>query len=211
MVGPEAPLAAGIADRFAERGRPLFGPTRAAAQLETSKAFAKDFMARHGVPTARYRVCRLGRRSARGGAAIGSWATRVVVKADGLAAGKGVVVAPDRDTAAERRFGLRWSTVPSATRSARSSSKSASPDPKSPIFVVADGERVPAAASPRRITSASSTTTVGPNTGGMGAFCPSPLVDTALQSRIETEIVDARAGGHGERRPSIPRLPVLRV
>ncbi len=98
VVGAEAPLAAGIADYFAERGRPLFGPTRAAAQLETSKAFAKDFMARHQVPTARYRVCRSAD-EALNVVRARELGEAVVVKADGLAAGKGVVVAPDPDTA----------------------------------------------------------------------------------------------------------------
>ena len=94
VVGPEAPLAAGVADRFLAAGRPLFGPTRAAARLETSKAFAKDVMARAGVPTARARVCdALDDAIARCGPANLGWP--VVVKADGLAGGKGVVIAAD--------------------------------------------------------------------------------------------------------------------
>src|SRR6185295_2351631 len=98
VVGPELPLDRGIADVFRARGLRLFGPSRAAAQLECSKVFAKQFMARHGIPTARFRICD------EPGAAIaivdsGELGFPIVVKADGLAAGKGVVVAPDRETA----------------------------------------------------------------------------------------------------------------
>ena len=98
VVGPEAPLGNGLADRFEAEGRRVFGPTRGAAQLETSKAFAKDFMQRHGVPTARYRVC-ASAAEALSAIRSGEFGDALVVKADGLAAGKGVVVAPDRATA----------------------------------------------------------------------------------------------------------------
>ena len=98
IVGPEAPLGNGLADRFEAEGRRVFGPTRAAAQLETSKAFAKDFMQRHRVPTAHYRVC-TSAQQARDAIRSGEFGDALVVKADGLAAGKGVVVAPDRSTA----------------------------------------------------------------------------------------------------------------
>src|SRR6185436_2223680 len=98
VVGPEAPLGNGLADRFEAEGRRVFGPTRGAAQLETSKAFAKDFMERHGVPTARYRVCTAAA-DALSAIRSGEFGDALVVKADGLAAGKGVVVAPDRATA----------------------------------------------------------------------------------------------------------------
>src|SRR6476660_3192211 len=98
VVGPELPLDRGIVDLFRARGLRIFGPSRAAAQLECSKVFAKQFMARHGIPTARFRICD------EPGAAIaivdsGELGFPIVVKADGLAAGKGVVVAPDRETA----------------------------------------------------------------------------------------------------------------
>src|SRR6478735_2423762 len=98
VVGPEAPLANGLADRLEAEGRRVFGPTRAAAQLETSKAFAKDFMARHRVPTARYRTC-ASADEALSAIRAGEFGDALVVKADGLAAGKGVVVAPDRAAA----------------------------------------------------------------------------------------------------------------
>jgi phosphoribosylamine---glycine ligase len=95
VVGPELPLHLGIADKFASEGLRLFGPSRAAARLECSKVFAKDFMARHGVPTARYRVCD-DPDAARAVVASGEFGFPVVIKADGLAGGKGVVVAADR-------------------------------------------------------------------------------------------------------------------
>nr|NIS41482.1 ATP-grasp domain-containing protein [Desulfuromonadales bacterium] len=93
VVGPELPLAHGVADRFLEAGRPLFGPVQAAARLESSKAFAKEFMARHGIPTARFTICQTERDALD---ACDAFGFPVVVKADGLAAGKGVTVAPDR-------------------------------------------------------------------------------------------------------------------
>src|SRR5581483_9047630 len=98
IVGPELPLSRGIADRFAADGRAIVGPTAAAARLESSKAFAKEFMARHRVPTARFRVCR----DAAGALAVvraGELGVPLVVKADGLAAGKGVVIADDEAAA----------------------------------------------------------------------------------------------------------------
>src|SRR5262249_12048443 len=100
VVGPELPLSLGVADRFAADGRLLFGPSAAAARLESSKAFAKDFMARHGVPTARFRVCE-SFDAAMQVVRSGDFGEPVVLKADGLAAGKGVVIAEDR-AAAER-------------------------------------------------------------------------------------------------------------
>ena len=186
VVGPEAPLAAGIADRFAAAARPLFGPTRAAARLETSKAFAKAFMMRHRIPTARYEVCG----SAEDALAVvagGGLGERVVVKADGLAAGKGVVVAPDRRTAEaairaamlDRSFGDAGAVVVI---------EECLTGPEVSFFVVADGEAfhtLLTAQDHKRIFDDDQ----GPNTGGMGAFAPSPLVDAALQARIEREIV----------------------
>lgn len=103
FVGPEAPLAAGIVDLFTERGLPIVGPTAAAARLEGSKIFAKDFMARHGIPTAAYRVAESPEDAIKclGSGEFGSTHSPVVIKADGLAAGKGVVVAGNH-TEAER-------------------------------------------------------------------------------------------------------------
>src|SRR5947207_5155819 len=94
IVGPELPLSLGVADRFHDAGRLLFGPTAAAARLESSKAFAKAFMARHGVPTAKFEVC-TSVEAAREVIGRGTFGFPVVLKADGLAAGKGVVIADD--------------------------------------------------------------------------------------------------------------------
>ena len=112
VVGPELPLSLGLADRFADAGRLLFGPTAAAARLESSKAFAKAFMARHGVPTARFRICE-SLDQALDSVRRDEFGVPVVLKADGLAAGKGVVIAEDRaaaeraitDVMQERKFG----------------------------------------------------------------------------------------------------------
>ena len=112
VVGPELPLSLGLADRFAADGRLLFGPTAAAARLESSKAFAKAFMARHGVPTARFRICE-SLDEALESVRRDELGVPVVLKADGLAAGKGVVIAEDRaaaeraitDAMRERKFG----------------------------------------------------------------------------------------------------------
>jgi phosphoribosylamine---glycine ligase len=186
VVGPEAPLAKGIADLFRARGRAIFGPSRLAARLETSKAFAKDFMQRHRVPTARYRVCgdaedalRVIRRREFGDA--------LVVKADGLAAGKGVVVA---ETPAAAEAAVRSAMVDRAFGEAgtRVVLEERLEGPELSFFVIADGEHlVPLAAAQdhKRVFDGDR----GPNTGGMGAFAPSPLVNEALQRRILNEIV----------------------
>lgn len=186
VVGPEAPLANGLVDRFRQAGRAVFGPTRAAAQLETSKAFAKDFMQRHGVPTARYRVCTSAAEALQS-IREGEFGDALVVKADGLAAGKGVVVAADRATAeaavnaamVDKTFGAAGASVVL---------EELLTGPEVSFFIVADGERyVPllSAQDHKRIFDDDR----GPNTGGMGAFAPSPLMTEALQSRIEREIV----------------------
>ena len=186
VVGPEAPLERGIVDRFVAQNRRIFGPTRAAAQLETSKAFAKDFMYRHGVPTARFRTCTS---AAEALAAIrsGEFGDALVVKADGLAAGKGVVVAQDRATAeaavtaamVDKSFGAAGARVVLEELLA---------GPEVSFFVVANGESyVPllSAQDHKRIFDNDE----GPNTGGMGAFAPSPLMHAALQQEIEATIV----------------------
>ncbi len=187
VVGPEAPLAAGVADRFADSRLPLFGPTRSAAQLETSKAFAKVFMSRHGVPTARYRVCH----SAADAIDVvrrGELGEAVVVKADGLAAGKGVVVAPDA-TAAEDAIRAAMLDRAFGEAGARVVLEECLTGPEVSYFIVADGERyqpLVTAQDHKRIFDEDR----GPNTGGMGAFAPSPLVDDRLQARIGRDIVE---------------------
>ena len=186
VIGPEAPLAAGVADRFLAAGRPIFGPTRAAAQLETSKAFAKGLMARHGVPTARAIVCDSAD-DALAALADGTLGWPVVVKADGLAAGKGVIIAPDR-AAAEAAVRLAMIDGGFGAAGARVVLEECLVGPELSYFVIAAGEHFVAcgtAQDHKRLLDGDE----GPNTGGMGAFSPSVLVDDVLRLRIEREIV----------------------
>ena len=192
VVGPEAPLGNGLADRFEAEGRRVFGPTRGAAQLETSKAFAKDFMQRHGVPTARYRVC-ASATDALAAIRSGEFGDALVVKADGLAAGKGVVVAPDRATA-EAAVEAAMVDKSFGDAGARVVLEELLTGPEVSFFVVANGEDyVPllSAQDHKRIFDGDQ----GPNTGGMGAFSPSPLMSGALQSRIEKSVVQPVLNG----------------
>jgi len=186
IVGPELPLTTGVVDLFAANGRAIVGPTRAAAELESSKAFAKDFMARHRVPTARYRICD-NPDAALATLASGEFGYPVVLKADGLAAGKGVVVAPDRQAAemavraamVEKRFG---------DAGARLVVEECLEGEEASFFVLTDGRAVvplPSAQDHKRAFDHDR----GPNTGGMGAFAPSPLVDLALTRRVLDAIV----------------------
>jgi phosphoribosylamine--glycine ligase len=183
IVGPELPLSLGIADLFAAAGLPIVGPTRAAAALESSKAFAKDFMARHGVPTARFLNCDSAEQ-ALAAIADGSFGYPVVLKADGLAAGKGVVIAEDRaaaeaaigDAMVARRFGGAGERLVIEEFLAGTEAS---------YFVLADGERfvsLSSAQDHKRIFDGDR----GPNTGGMGAFAPSPL----LTPDVERVVID---------------------
>ena len=192
VVGPELPLARGVADAFADAGRLLFGPTRAAAALESSKAFAKAFMARHGIPTARFAVCK-DERQALDAVRGDRFGFPVVVKADGLAAGKGVTVAADRNAAeaavreamVARRFGDAGETVVI---------EECLTGPEVTYFVVSDGRRclaLPAAQDHKRVFDGDA----GPNTGGMGAFGPSPLFGSDLEERVMREIVTPTLDG----------------
>ncbi|MEO6213549.1 MAG: phosphoribosylamine--glycine ligase [Vicinamibacterales bacterium] len=198
VVGPEVPLDAGICDLFASRGLRIFGPSRAAAQLECSKVFAKAFMARHGIPTARYRAC-ASADAARAIIRSGELGFPVVVKADGLAAGKGVVIAPDA-AAAEVAVQAAMDDRQFGEAGARIVLEECLTGPEVSFFALCDGRRaVPlmSAQDHKRIFDDDQ----GPNTGGMGAFAPSPLVDDAMQVRIMREVVDPvvngmRAEGH---------------
>jgi phosphoribosylamine--glycine ligase len=186
IIGPEQPLSVGVADEFASAGIRLFGPTAAAARLETSKAFAKAFMARHGVPTARFRTTRsLG--EAQQVVRSGEFGMPVVLKADGLAAGKGVVVAQSLDeaemalTAAMRdaRFGEAGKTIVV---------EECLTGPEVSFFLVCDGARalpIGSAQDHKRIFDDDR----GPNTGGMGAFAPSPLITADIERRVIETIV----------------------
>jgi|SRR5579872_3261416 len=192
VVGPEVPLGAGIADRFARDGRLLWGPTASAARLETSKAFAKDFMARHRVPTARFRVC-MGSSEASAVVASGDLGFPIVLKADGLAAGKGVVIANDR-AEADAAIAAAMTDRVFGSAGDRLVIEEHLTGPEVSFFVVSDGARaIPmgSAQDHKRIFDEDK----GPNTGGMGAFAPSPLVDAVLEARVMREIVTPVVGG----------------
>lgn len=192
VVGPELPLSRGVADRFAADGRLLFGPTAAAARLESSKAFAKDFMARHGVPTARFRVCGAAA-DALAAVRRGEFGFPVVLKADGLAAGKGVVIAEDL-RAAEAAIGDAMGARKFGAAGDRLVVEECLRGPEVSFFAISDGTRavtLGTAQDHKRIFDEDR----GPNTGGMGAFAPSPLVDAALERRVRREIVDPVIAG----------------
>ena len=180
VVGPEAPLAAGVVDLFRSRSLRVFGPTRAAAQLESSKAFAKDFMQRHGIPTARYASFT---EAAAAHAHVAQHGAPIVVKADGLAAGKGVVVAMSADEAhAAVDFMLDGKPGARVVIEEFMAGEEAS------FIVVSDGKRVlPLATSQdhKRIGDGDT----GPNTGGMGAYSPAPVVTPKVHARAMQEIV----------------------
>jgi phosphoribosylamine--glycine ligase len=192
VVGPELPLDRGIADLFASRGLRIFGPSRRAAQLECSKVFAKTFMARHGIPTARYRVCD-DPRDAHTIVASGELGFPIVVKADGLAAGKGVVVAPDQ-AAADDAIRAAMDDRQFGEAGARVVLEECLVGPEVSFFALCDGTRASALISAqdhKRVFDDDD----GPNTGGMGAFAPSPLVDGAMQERIMRDIVEPVVAG----------------
>ncbi len=186
VVGPEAPLALGVVDEFRRLGIPVFGPTRDAAAIESSKAWAKGFMSRHGIPTAAYDVFR-DAGTAR--AHVRQLGAPVVVKADGLAAGKGVVVAKTIEEAeaavsAAAELGVGAGIVVEEVLEGREMS----------FFAVTDGEvAVPlvSAMDHKRAFEGD----VGPNTGGMGALAPAPVFDEDLGSRIMEEIIEPTIDG----------------
>ncbi len=186
VVGPEQPLNLGLVDLFEAHGHAIVGPTRAAAALECSKAFAKAFMQRHGVPTARFAVCDSAR-AAEATIDEGRLGFPLVIKADGLAAGKGVVIAGDRAAATEairaamteRRFGAAGDRVVLEEFLAGEEAS---------YFVLADGTAcVPlsSAQDHKRIFDDDR----GPNTGGMGAFAPAPRLTPEVEQRVLDEIV----------------------
>ncbi len=184
VVGPEAPLAAGVVDAFRERGLRIFGPTRAAAQLESSKSFAKAFMRRHGIPTADYEVFS-GLAQAR--AYIDRKGAPIVVKADGLAAGKGVVVAHSVEQAkAAVEDMLSGNRLGDA--GARVVIEECLAGEEASFIVMSDGRHVLALATSqdhKRLRDGDE----GPNTGGMGAYSPAPVVSPEVHARVMREIV----------------------
>ena len=187
VIGPELPLDRGLVDRFRAAGRRVFGPPRAAAQLECSKVFAKGFMARHGIPTARYRVC-TSAADARRVIASGEFGFPVVLKADGLAAGKGVVVAADR-AEADAAIAAAMDEHQFGEAGARLVIEECLVGPEVSFFALCDGTRaipIASAQDHKRIFDHDE----GPNTGGMGAFSPSPLLDPSTQAGVMADIID---------------------
>jgi len=184
IVGPEAPLVEGVVDYFQSRALPCFGPTKGAAQLEGSKAFTKDFLARHGIPTADYAnftelepaLAYLRERGA-----------PIVVKADGLAAGKGVIVA---ETLAQAEAAVTDMLAGNAFGAAgcRVVIEEFLAGEEASFIVLADGQHVlPMATSQdhKRIGEGDT----GPNTGGMGAYSPAPVVDAAVHARVMEQVI----------------------
>jgi phosphoribosylamine--glycine ligase len=190
VVGPEAPLAAGVVDLFRARGLRIFGPTKAAAQLESSKAFAKSFLVRHDIPTAGYESFTDARAAH---AYVDARGAPIVVKADGLAAGKGVVVAT---TAAEAHAAIDRILVDRIMGDAGATLvvEDFLDGEEASFIVLVDGERSLALATTqdhKRLRDGDE----GPNTGGMGAYSPAPVVTPALHARIVREIVTPTVRG----------------
>lgn len=188
VVGPEAPLAAGVVDEFRAHGLRIFGPTRAAAQLESSKAFSKAFMKRHKIPTAEYEAFT---DAAAAHAYIDAKGAPIVVKADGLAAGKGVVVAMTAQEAHEavdfmlvdNKFGVSHNDG-----GARVVIEEFLQGEEASFIVLCDGKNVTALATSqdhKRLLDNDE----GPNTGGMGAYSPAPVVTAEVHARAMREII----------------------
>ncbi|MBC7989597.1 MAG: phosphoribosylamine--glycine ligase [Luteimonas sp.] len=190
VVGPEQPLVAGVVDRFRADGLRIFGPTAAAAQLEGSKAFAKEFLARHGIPTAHYAVHTDADAAL---AYVREKGAPIVIKADGLAAGKGVIVAmtlPEaedavRDMLAGNAFGAAGARVVIE--------EFLDGEEASFISMVDGNTALPMATSQdhKRIGDGDT----GPNTGGMGAYSPAPVVTPEVHARVMREVVDPTVSG----------------
>jgi phosphoribosylamine--glycine ligase len=179
IVGPEAPLVAGIVDRFAELGLPCFGPSATAAQLEGSKAFTKDFLARHNIPTAAYQNFS---ELAPALAYIREQGAPIVIKADGLAAGKGVIVAMSLDEAEQAATDM-LSGNKFGNAGARIVVEEFLDGEEASFIVITDGTNVlPMATSQDH--KARDEGDVGPNTGGMGAYSPAPVVTPEIEERI---------------------------
>ena len=184
VVGPEAPLAAGIVDEFRAAGLRIFGPTRAAAQLESSKDFAKSFMARHKLPTARHATFAS---AAEAKAYVDREGAPIVVKADGLAAGKGVVVAATREEA-HRAIDDMLTGRSVGAAGARVVVEEFLKGEEASFIVMSDGTHVlPLATSQdhKRLRDGDA----GPNTGGMGAYSPAPVVTPKVHARVMREII----------------------
>ena len=199
FVGPEAPLTAGIVDLFEAKGLAIVGPSSAAARLEGSKIFAKDFMARHGVPTAVYRVADSPAQALeclRSGE-FGAADSPVVIKADGLAAGKGVVVAASRSEAETAVDDLMVRHVAGDKAAERVVLEEALTGTEASLLLFADGKDwalMPPARDHKRIGD----NDTGPNTGGMGSITDVSVLDEATMERAVREIVEPTLAGARE-------------
>ena len=193
VVGPEAPLAAGVVDEFRANGLRIFGPTKAAAQLESSKAFSKDFMQRHGIPTAIYETFT---EPAKAHAYIDKMGAPIVVKADGLAAGKGVVVAMTAEEAHEaidfmlldNQLGVVHNSGADGAAIPRVVIEEFLQGEEASFIVLCDGQNVLALATSqdhKRLLDHDE----GPNTGGMGAYSPAPVVTAQVHARAMREVI----------------------
>ena len=190
VVGPEAPLVAGVVDYFSEQGLRCFGPRKGAAQLEGSKAFTKDFLARHQIPTASYQNFTDADQAI---AYVNQQGTPIVIKADGLAAGKGVIIAQTQDEAeatirdmlSGNRFGDAGSRVVIETFLQGEEAS---------FIVMVDGKNIlPMATSQDH--KARDDGDKGPNTGGMGAYSPAPVVTQQVHDRIMREVIEPTVKG----------------
>jgi phosphoribosylamine---glycine ligase len=193
VVGPEAPLAAGVVDLFRAKGLRIFGPTQAAAQLESSKAFSKAFMQRHGIPTAEFDTFT---DAAAAHAYVDTKGAPIVVKADGLAAGKGVVVAMTATQAHEaidfmltgNALGVVHNAGDDGTPMARVVIEEFLQGEEASFIVLCDGKNVAALATSqdhKRLLDGD----LGPNTGGMGAYSPAPVVTPGVHARAMREVI----------------------
>ena len=189
IVGPEGPLVAGIVDRFTAAGRVCFGPTRAAARLEGSKAFTKDFLKRHRIPSASYATFTAATFDA---AYIRAQRLPVVIKADGLAAGKGVVICETHASAIEAATGMLGGSFGDAGRTIVIE-EFLRGEEVSFIVIASGGSVLPLATSQDHKRRDDGDR--GPNTGGMGAYSPAPIVTPALHARIMREVIEPTLSG----------------
>jgi phosphoribosylamine---glycine ligase len=190
VVGPELPLTLGVVDEFVGRGWPVFGPTRAAAQLESSKSFAKEFLQRHRIPTAPYAICDSIEQVR---SALGHFHTPVVVKADGLAAGKGVVIAKSKEEAATVAAEMLTGRMV-GDAGARVVLEECLKGDELSFLVFSDGERVAplvAAQDHKRVGDGDT----GPNTGGMGAYSTAEIVDDQMRDWLVHHIAQPVVAG----------------
>ena len=190
LVGPEVPLAAGVVNLFREHGLKIFGPTKEAAQLESSKDFAKAFMQRHGIPTAKYQTFS---DIAAAHAYVDANGAPIVIKADGLAAGKGVVVAMDIKEAHDA-VDMMLSDNKLGDAGARIVIEEFLSGEEASFIVMVDGKNIlPLATSQdhKRLLDNDQ----GPNTGGMGAYSPAPIVTPEIHARVMREIIQPTVHG----------------